>query len=98
MSQQSYIQMLENKIESLIKLNQKLLKDLAEMREALELCIIETGVSHCPNPPEYTDLSREYDSDTPYIVQEGGCELDDHCLTCTANYFINKIKEKHTNE
>ena len=39
----------------------------------------------CPNLPEKVNMQREYGSDEPYYIEEGGCEFSDdpeRCLDC----------------
>ena len=62
-------------------------------KKACELACMEVPTNHCPNPPEYYDASYEYGSDGPYYIEEGGCELTDHCLECCLNYFYEKAQK-----
>lgn len=76
-------------------------KEMEELKQenkilikALELACENHADFPCPNPPEQIDMSVEYDSDTPYYIQEGGCDTCDHCLKCCVNYYKNKAKER----
>lgn len=75
---------------SVRKLDQPYAKSFRKLELAFDMACEEVPLK-CPCPPDRYNAQREFGSDEPVWIVEGGCPFDEpNCLDCTRKRFLEK--------